>query len=112
MLIGLILLQEGKSGDLITLDGTSADGIHGVTNPIRRATAWMAAIFFILATALGIFNRPTVDATKLLQEAEANAATTTTTTTPTSPNANVPAPTIAPPAPPTPPANVTPAPTT
>src|SRR5436190_7182259 len=53
-----ILLQEGKGGGLAALGGTKAAGIEGVTNPIRRATAWMAGLFFVLACVLGIMNRP------------------------------------------------------
>jgi protein translocase SecG subunit len=55
----LIMLQERKGGGLAALGGTKAAGIEGVTNPIRRATAYMAGLFFILACVLGIMNRPT-----------------------------------------------------
>src|SRR5687768_18493311 len=54
----LILLQEGKGGGLTALGGTKAAGVEGVTNPIRRATGYLAAIFFILAIAIGIWHRP------------------------------------------------------
>src|SRR5437868_14176151 len=54
----LIMLQEGKGGGLAALGGTKAAGIEGVTNPIRRATAYMAGLFFVLAVILGIMNRP------------------------------------------------------
>jgi preprotein translocase subunit SecG len=53
-----ILLQEGKGGGLAALVGTKAAGVEGVTNPIRRATAYLAAMFFFLAIILGILNRP------------------------------------------------------
>ncbi len=52
-----ILLQEGKGGGLAALGGTKAAAVEGVTNPIRRATAWLAVIFFLLAILLGILNR-------------------------------------------------------
>jgi protein translocase SecG subunit len=55
----LILLQEGKGGGLAALGGTKAAGVEGVTNPIRRATAYLAAIFFVLLISLAVFNRPT-----------------------------------------------------
>ncbi|HLX60349.1 MAG TPA: preprotein translocase subunit SecG [Planctomycetota bacterium] len=55
----LIMLQEGKGGGLAALGGTKAAGIEGVTNPIRRATGYMAALFFLLAIVLGVVNRPT-----------------------------------------------------
>jgi len=54
----LIMLQEGKGGGLAALSGTKASGIEGVTNPIRRATGWLAGLFFLLAVALAIINRP------------------------------------------------------
>ena len=54
----LIMLQEGKGGGLTALGGTKAAGIEGVTNPIRRATAYMAGLFFLLAIALAMINRP------------------------------------------------------
>lgn len=54
----LILLQEGKGGGLASLGGTKAAGIEGVTNPIRRATGFMMAIFFVLLLVLAVINRP------------------------------------------------------
>lgn len=54
----LIMLQEGKGGGLASLGGTKAAGIEGVTNPIRRATAYMAILFFLLAVTLAVINRP------------------------------------------------------
>src|SRR5437762_902609 len=54
----LIMLQEGKGGGLAALGGTKAAGIEGVTNPIRRATAYLAGIFFLLAIVLGVRHRP------------------------------------------------------
>ena len=53
-----ILLQEGKGGGLTALGGTKAAGVEGVTNPIRRATVYLAVLFFVLAIVLGILNRP------------------------------------------------------
>ena len=55
-----ILLQEGKGGGLAGLGGTKAAGVEGVTNPIRRATAVLSIIFFLLAILLGVMGRPTV----------------------------------------------------
>ena len=57
MMTVLILMQDGKGGGLAALGGTKADGIDGVTNPIRRATAFLAGIFFVLAIVLGILHR-------------------------------------------------------
>jgi len=52
-----ILLQEGKGGGLAALGGTKAAGVEGVTNPIRRATAYLAGLFFLLAIAIGFLSR-------------------------------------------------------
>lgn len=56
-----ILLQEGKGGGLAGLGGTKAAGVEGVTNPIRRATAVLSIIFFLMAILLGILARPEAD---------------------------------------------------
>lgn len=55
----LILLQEGKGGGLAALGGTKAAGVEGVTNPVRRATAYLAVIFFVMLVALGVMHKPT-----------------------------------------------------
>jgi len=65
-----ILLQEGKGGGLAALGGTKAAGVEGVTNPIRRATAYLAGIFFILAIAIGFFSRNSSSLTGPEQVAE------------------------------------------
>ena len=54
----LILLQEGKGGGLAALGGTKAAGVEGVTNPVRRATAYLAVIFFIMLVTLGVMHKP------------------------------------------------------
>ena len=87
-----ILLQEGKGGGLAGLGGTKAAGVEGVTNPIRRATAWLAGIFFLLAIILGVMNRPkethyepevpTAEATASELASKPKAADQTPTTTP------------------------------
>jgi protein translocase SecG subunit len=53
-----ILLQEGKGGGLASLGGTKAAGVEGVTNPIRRATGWLAGIMFVLLIVLGVIRKP------------------------------------------------------
>jgi len=60
----LILLQEGKGGGLAALGGTKAAGVEGVTNPVRRATAYLAVIFFVMLVTLGVMHRPTDTITK------------------------------------------------
>lgn len=54
----LILLQEGKGGGLAALGGTKAAGVEGVTNPVRRATAYLAVIFFVMLVTLGVMHKP------------------------------------------------------
>jgi protein translocase SecG subunit len=54
----LILLQEGKGGGLASLGGTKAAAVEGVTNPIRRATGWLAGMFFVLAIFMALLHRP------------------------------------------------------
>ncbi len=58
LMTGFILLQEGKGGGLTALGGTKAAGVEGVTNPIRRATGWLAGIMFVLLIVLGIMHKP------------------------------------------------------
>jgi protein translocase SecG subunit len=58
VMIFFILLQEGKGGGLAALGGTKAAGVEGVTNPIRRATVYVAILFFVLAMILGRLHRP------------------------------------------------------
>lgn len=58
LMILLILIQEGKGGGLAALGGTKAAGVEGVTNPVRKATAYLAGIFFFLAILLGWMHRP------------------------------------------------------
>jgi protein translocase SecG subunit len=48
----LILLQGGKGEGLEALRGTKAEFIEGVTNPLRKYTAYFAAIFFVLVIIL------------------------------------------------------------
>ena len=48
----LILLQGSKSEGLEAFRGTKAELIEGVSNPLRKYTAYFAAIFFVLAIIL------------------------------------------------------------
>lgn len=52
-----ILLQEGKGGGLAALGGTTGAQIEGVTNPIRRATAYLAIIFLTLTVLIGFLSK-------------------------------------------------------
>jgi protein translocase SecG subunit len=72
----LILLQEGKGGGLTALGGTKAAGVEGVTNPIRRATGYLAGLFFILAITIGVWHRPTKSSFEAENTAETPPAAT------------------------------------
>jgi len=81
----LIMLQEGKGGGLAALGGTKAAGIEGVTNPIRRATGWLAGVFFLLAIILGIVNKPSQSPDFITESKEATATKTAPTVDETGP---------------------------
>jgi len=49
LMVGAILLQEGKGGGLSALGGTQAESAFGSSNPIRRMTVVLAIVFFLLA---------------------------------------------------------------
>lgn len=49
LMIGAVLLQEGKGGGLSALGGTPAESAFGASNPIRRMTVVLSIIFFLLA---------------------------------------------------------------
>ena len=53
-LIFFILVQDGKSGDLVV--DTQGVHIEGVTNPVRRATGFIAAIWLVSAIMLAVLN--------------------------------------------------------
>ncbi|MCY3022481.1 MAG: preprotein translocase subunit SecG [Planctomycetota bacterium] len=84
IMVFFILLQEGKGGGLASLGGTKAAGVEGVTNPIRRATVYMAVLFFLLAIILGRLHKPETSAVAgaLKSAAEATAPAEGATTEP------------------------------
>ena len=49
LMVGAILLQEGKGGGLSALGGTQAESAFGASNPVRRMTVVLAVFFFLLA---------------------------------------------------------------
>lgn len=57
-IIGVVLLQQGKSADLAGAFGgqgsQTAFGPRGAANLLTRLTSWGAAIFMVLALALTI----------------------------------------------------------
>ncbi len=61
LMIGAILLQEGKGGGLSALGGTQAESAFGASNPIRRMTVVLSILFFLLAGFLSFMSaRPSV----------------------------------------------------
>ena len=48
LMMFFILLQDSKGGALTILDGTKATNLDTVNNPLRRATAVLAGLFFVL----------------------------------------------------------------
>ena len=56
LMIGAILLQEGKGGGLSALGGTQAESAFGSSNPIRRMTVVLAILFFVLAGFLSFMS--------------------------------------------------------
>ncbi len=48
LIVGLVLLQEGKGGGLTGMS-TGMDGVMGAKNPLRRMTAYLF-VFFVLLT--------------------------------------------------------------
>jgi preprotein translocase subunit SecG len=58
-LIGVVLLQSGKSGDLAAAFGgqgsQTAFGPRGAASVLSRATTWSAVIFMVTSITLSIF---------------------------------------------------------
>ena len=54
LMVGAVLLQESKGGGLAALGGTRAESAFGASNPLRRLTAGLAVVFFILASLLAL----------------------------------------------------------
>lgn len=57
LMIGAILLQEGKGGGLAALGATPAASAFGASNPLRRLTVVLAIVFFLLAGFLSYVGR-------------------------------------------------------
>ncbi len=54
LIVGLVLLQEGKGGGLTGMS-TGMDGVMGAKNPLRRMTAWLFVFFVILAISINVY---------------------------------------------------------
>ena len=68
LMVFLIMLQEGKSGGLAALGGTSASATMGVSNPLRRGTAYLAIILFILSVIINIAGKKGLDSGEDIKE--------------------------------------------
>ncbi|MGH7145630.1 MAG: preprotein translocase subunit SecG [Planctomycetota bacterium] len=55
LMVFMILLQEPKSGGLALLGGTGLDQSLGVSNPLRRATVYLAIVFMVGSLILAIY---------------------------------------------------------
>lgn len=51
LIVGLVLLQEGKGGGLTGMS-TGMDGVMGAKNPLRRMTAYLFVFFVLLAITI------------------------------------------------------------
>lgn len=47
LIVGLVLLQEGKGGGLTGMS-TGMDGVMGTKNPLRRMTAYFFVVFVLM----------------------------------------------------------------
>jgi protein translocase SecG subunit len=54
LIVGLVLLQEGKGGGLTGMS-TGMDGVMGAKNPLRRMTAYLFVIFVLLAIGINYY---------------------------------------------------------
>lgn len=54
MIIGLVLLQEGKGGGLAGMS-TGMDGVMGARNPLRRWTAYFFVFFVLLTVGINFY---------------------------------------------------------
>ncbi|MDR1611309.1 MAG: preprotein translocase subunit SecG [Planctomycetota bacterium] len=54
LIVGLVLLQEGKGGGLTGMS-TGMDGVMGARNPLRRMTAYLFVAFVLLAIGINYY---------------------------------------------------------
>lgn len=69
VMIGLILIQQGKGAEMGASFGSGASGTvfgsAGSAGFLTKLTAGLALVFFITSISLGVFARHTVDAAAL-----------------------------------------------
>lgn len=61
LIVGLVLLQEGKGGGLTGMSA-GMDGVMGAKNPLRRMTAYLFAIFVVMCIFINWYFYQRVDA--------------------------------------------------
>lgn len=60
LIVGLVLLQEGKGGGLTGMS-TGMDGVMGAKNPLRRMTAYLFVFFVVMAVTINWYFHQRVD---------------------------------------------------
>ncbi len=80
MIVGLVLLQEGKGGGLTGMS-TGMDGVMGAKNPLRKITAWLFVFFVLMCLGINWYFHES-SGTALPQGLELSAPETPVATTP------------------------------
>jgi len=62
LIVGLVLLQEGKGGGLTGMS-TGMDGVMGAKNPLRRMTAYLFVFFVLMAITINWYFHQRTDTT-------------------------------------------------
>lgn len=60
LIVGLILLQEGKGGGLTGMS-TGMDGVMGTKNPLRRMTAYLFVVFVLMCVFINWYFHQRLD---------------------------------------------------
>ncbi|MCD8140668.1 MAG: preprotein translocase subunit SecG [Planctomycetaceae bacterium] len=60
LIVGLVLLQEGKGGGLTGMSA-GMDGVMGAKNPLRRMTAYLFTFFVVMCLAINWYFYQRVD---------------------------------------------------
>lgn len=60
LIVGLVLLQEGKGGGLTGMSA-GMDGVMGAKNPLRRMTAYLFVIFVLMCVFINWYFHQRVD---------------------------------------------------
>ncbi len=60
LIVGMVLLQEGKGGGLTGMS-TGMDGVMGAKNPLRRMTAYLFTLFVLMCLTINWYFHQRVD---------------------------------------------------